>query len=177
MKNAELHSYRTLVRIRMRRQEALDKARSDAQQELQRLVAEVEEKLQELGDADERVASQVRLIDDLLQSGREFQIADYLAQQDYQASLEEISRNCAAAHEQAMAQVASQQQVLEEARLAANANVERRQRLEERIRKILVDIDVRRMDSEDEEAEEAVVMRKLMKKIVAVQEAAASDHG
>ena len=172
MKNLALRAYRTLVRIRIRRQEALDQTRIEAQQELLRLADAVDEKLQELDDANERVANQIRLIDDLVQSGRQFQIADYLAQQDYQTSLEGIARACVGAHEQAVAQVDAQQVVLEDARKAANANIERRQRLEEHIRKILLDIDVRQMDSDDEEAEEAVVMRKLMKKTAAKADAA-----
>ena len=176
MKNLALRAYRTLVRIRVRRQEALDETRIEAQQELMRLAEAVDEKLQELDDASERVANQVRLIDDLVQSCRQFQIADYMAQQDYQASLENIVRSCATAHEQAIAQVDAQQLVLEDARKAANANIKRRQRLEEHIRKIVLDIDVRQMDSDDEEAEEAVVMRKLMKNTAATADAAASEH-
>ena len=176
MKNVELRAYRTLVRIRIRRQEALDKARMDAQQELLRLNGTVKEKSQERDDANERVASQIQLIDELVQSGQQFQIADYLAQQDYQSSLEEIVRSCVSAVEEANANVTAQERVLAEARQVANANADRRLRLEERIRKILIDIDVRQMDGEDEEAEEAVVMRKLMKKIATSREAVADDH-
>ena len=177
MKNIQLRAYRTLVRIRIRRQEALDQERIDARHVLQHLVGVVEEKLQKVEDSRERVTDQVSLIDDLLKSGRQFQIADYLAQQDYLASLEEVVKAGMIAYEEAVAQVAAQEQVVEDARIAANANADRRKTLEDRIRKILVEIDVRHMDNEDEEAEEAVVTRKLMKKIAAVQEATTGEHG
>lgn len=157
----QLRAYRTLVRIRIQRQEALDRERTDAQAELARLGEAARETAQAFVTAQESVTGQVALLDRLTRSGNRFQIADYLAQQDYHASLEELAGQAHAENAKADAAVAAQQEVLRQARSAASMNLRQRERLEEKIRLILVQLDVAQMDAEDEEAEETVVTRKL----------------
>ncbi|MBC7500357.1 MAG: hypothetical protein H7315_07655 [Herminiimonas sp.] len=176
MKNIQLRAYKTLVTIRMRRQESLDKARLEAQSELSRLAEAAEEASGEVDKAQEKVAAQVALINRLTQSGNRFQIADYLAQQDYQSALEADVVTSLSKKAEADGAVKAQEQVLQKARAAGSANTRQRERLEEKVRLIKLSMDVAQMDSEDEEAEEAVVTRKLIQKIRAAADRSVAGH-
>ena len=65
---------------------------------------------------------------------------------------------------------------IKKARAAGNANTRQRERLEEKVRLIKLSMDVAQMDSEDEEAEEAVVTRKLIQKIRAAADRSVAGH-
>ncbi|MES2831678.1 MAG: hypothetical protein V4695_06775 [Pseudomonadota bacterium] len=176
MKKAELHAFRTLIRIRKRRQESLDKVRVEAQHELSRLMEAVNDAKQILLEAEERVVTQGRLIDKLTEPGSKFQVADYLAQEDYRTFLQQKAVAEQTNVNQAKAAVVQQETVLASARAAAATNARQQERLEERVKAIVAEIDVKKMDDEDEEAEETVVTRKLLKVRKADQDASVDGH-
>lgn len=162
MKKIQLRAYRTLVKIRTLRQKGLDKVREDIQMELTRLIELGDGAGAELAAADARVVSQINLIDRLMQSGNRFQIQEYLAQQDYRTTLEAHSAAARCNKEQADAAVGQQEDSLRAARAACATNTRQRERLEEKIRLILLELAIKIMDDEDDETEESVVMRKLI---------------
>jgi len=176
MKKAELNAFRTLIRIRKRRQESLDKVRVEAQHELTRLMETVSEAEQIRLEAEERVVTQTRLIDKLTEPGSKFQIADYLSQEDYRTFLQQKAVVEQTNVNQAKAAVVQQETVLANARIAAATNARQQERLEERVEAIVAEINVKKMDDEDEEAEEAVVTRKLLKVRKADQDASVDGH-
>lgn len=176
MKKSELHAFRTLIRIRKRRQEGLDKTRFEAQQELTRLIDMVAEAEQARIDAQECVNAQSQLIDKLTEPGSQFQIADYLAQEDYRGFLQQQVVVQQSHVEQAEAAVTQQESVLSEARKASAINARQQERLEERVAVIVAKLNLKKMDDEDEEVEESVVTRKLLKVRKAEQDAAADGH-
>lgn len=175
MKKAELHAFRTLIRIRKRRQEGLDRLRIDAQHELTRLMQAVEEAEQIRLEAAQRVTAQSRLIDKLTEPGSKFQVADYLAQEDYRTLLEQKAVVEQTNVNQARAAVVQQETVLASARKAAATNTRQQERLEERVKAIVAEIDIKKMDDEDEEAEEAVVTRRLLKLRKVAQDAGVNE--
>lgn len=175
MKKAELHAFRTLITIRKRRQEGLDKVRIDAQRKLNELIEAVDAAKTVQREAEGDVVAQNTLIDKLTEPGSKFQIADYLAQEDYRSLLQQKVLTEQTNVNQAEAAVVQQETVLDDARAAATANVRQQERLEERVKSILAEIEVKKMDAEDEETEEAVVTRKLLKVRKAAQDASVDE--
>ena len=176
MKNSTVHAYSTLVRIRVRRQEALDHACHAAQAALEERRAAARDTAHASSEAENNVHTQTRLIEHLTRPGSRFQIADYLAQLDYQTSLEKKVGLAHAENERADNAVKQQAQALQLARTNASMNMRRRERLEERIRTILLQRDIAQMDADDEEAEEAVVTRKFVKTAQLVSGSDAAPH-
>lgn len=172
MNNSKLRALKSLVRIRLRRQESYDKARSEAQQELARLSDAAAGATQAADLADELVSRQIDLIDNLTAAGSSFQINEYLAQQDYHETLREKAAAERVKETQCFAAVERQQAVLAEARRAANHNLQHRERLQEKVVAMLKEADTKQMDDQDEEAEESFVARKQ----IAIIAAAAFDH-
>jgi nucleoid-associated protein YgaU len=160
LKKNQLKSFRTLLALRTRRQDGLDRARTEARLECERLTVLAQDAATAIVTAQEGVDRQIDLIDRLTQSGNRFQIADYLAQQDYRTVLEEkvgVARNEAA---QADAAVQQQTEVLRQKRTIAARNVKRCERLTQKIADGMKKLETEQLDNEDEEAEEAVVTRK-----------------
>ncbi len=160
MKNTKLRALRTLARIRLRRQEALDRHRVQEQLALASLVDAAQEKSEAVAAAKQDVINQIEKIAQLLVSGNRFQVADYLGQQDYQAWLQAKVVTAQSKQTEAQAAVTRQEEVLHQARVACARNRDRCKRLDDSIRQIGIDIDVAQMDSDDEEAEEATVNRR-----------------
>ena len=176
MKNSPVHAYGTLVRIRVRRQEALDQACRTAQVALEERRTAARDTAHAFGEAANDVDTQIRLIERLTQSGNRFQIADYLAQLDYQASLEQKVGLARAENERAETAITEQTEALQQARADASMNLRRRERLEERIRAILLQRDIAQMDADDDEAEEAVVTRKFVRTAQLVRDPGAAPN-
>jgi hypothetical protein len=162
MNKVKVRAFRALVKIRLRRQEGFDQARNAAQRELTRLLDEVQKAGQEVETAQTNVTRQTELIDDLTSAGRSFQIGNYLAQQDYHGTLQEKVRAAVSKETQCLSASDQQREVLNDARHAANRNLQQRERLQQKIAKILKEADQKQMDDQDEEAEESFVARKHM---------------
>lgn len=176
MKKIQLRAYRTLVKIRLLRQKRFDQVREDAQLELTRLIAAGDEAGAVLAAADVSVASQINLIDRLTEAGNRFQIQEYLAQQDHRGTLEARSVLARSKKEEADAAISQQEIALRNARAACAENTRHRERLDEKIKLILLEMAIKKMDDEDDETEEAVVMRKLMQVKRVVEAAGGHDH-
>ena len=172
MNKVKLRAFRSLSKIRLRRQDGFDQARNEAQKELTRLTHEAQQAGQDVEAAQDNVTRQTELIEDLTSPGKSFQIGNYLAQQDYQVALQEKVKIASQKEQQCVDAVDRQREVLAEARRAANRNLQQRERLQEKITKILTDADQKQMDDQDEEAEESFVARKQM----AILSAAKSDY-
>ena len=144
MKIPQLRAYRTLVKIRILRQKGLDQTREDTRLELLRLITLGDQAGVALADANEKVTSQIDLIERLTQSGNRFQIQEYLAEQDYQATLEARSAIALGKKEAAAAAVSQQEDHLRQARSACAANIRQRERLDEKIRQILLEMAIKK---------------------------------
>lgn len=162
MKNNRLRAFGTLAAIRLRRHDVLERQRLQEQASCADLAMVAQEKAEAVALADGQVVEQVARIAQLLMCGNRFQIADYVAQQDYQAWLEKKADAARADQAQADAALSRQQEVLRQARAAVARNLAQRQRLEENMRKIRIALDAAQMDRDDEEAEEGSIVRRTL---------------
>jgi hypothetical protein len=177
MNKIALRALKTLVKIRLRRQKKLDERRSDAQNELKRLGEVVNQAYLKVDQAKQNVSTQIEIVDQMLMPGNTFNIDTFVAQQDYVLTLGGLVDVAETERTDAENQVEQQKCVVLAARRAASANIQKRERLEERIKSILEKLAVQQLDNEDEEAEENVVTRKHSKDKNALQEVKTSTYG
>lgn len=165
MSRLEIRALRSLIKISFRRQENLDKVRLQANEELIRLSELAQQCTLEVENAAERVMIQTMVIDKMVTSNSRFQVGDYLAHQDHQATLQEKMGLAHDSQTKAETAVSRQKEVLDAARRAADKNLKQRERIQEKLNALLEKINVKNMDDQDEEAEEALASRKRLLKL------------
>lgn len=164
MKNTRIDVFRALIRIRSIRQERLDEARGHAAKELERREVALSEASRAVEDAQLDADNQAMLIEKLTTAGSKFQISDYLSHLDYLATLKDRVQIAESGEKSARDNVEQQVEVLKQAKLAASKNQCQCERIREKLRVTLKEIESRKMDEQDEESEEAIVARKLIAK-------------
>ena len=172
----KLPALRTLVKIRLKRQEVLDGLKLQAQEELKRLMESLDSAVTALDIGTGRVEQQAAKLEALTQAGARFQVSEYLAEQDFLGTLSDESAQLQSQLTSAEKAVADQDRVLKEARLAASRNEKQREQLMEKIASLLAEIDVAQMDRQDEEAEEANIVLTRRRQQEAADFGGASDH-
>lgn len=158
MNASKLPALRTLVRIRLKRQDVLDGLKSHAQDELKQRMKMVDAAATALSQGNDRLDLQTTKLETLTTAGARFQVSQYLAEQDFLSTLSTESLQLEAKLTDTHAAVASQHIVLKKSRTAASHNETRREQLEAEIVSILARIDIAQMDRQDEEAEEANIV-------------------
>ena len=176
MSKAKVRTLRALVRIRIRRQEAFDRACVEAQSELKIAILAAEDAGRVLSDAEENTSAQNLKIEQMTTSGNRFQIGHYLDQQDYLSTLQQEAQRLGEEDERANEAVQAQAEVLRQARSAAAHNIHQRERLEEQLAKTTQAMDCADLDQQDEEAEEAITARLRRQHAKTQAESAPGDH-
>ena len=158
MNASKLPVLRTLVRIRLKRQDVLDGFKIQAQDELRRRTEAVEAAATASSQGNDRRDLQIAKLEALTTTGARFQVGQYLAEQDFLSTLSEELLQLEARFAVAQTAVVDQHTVLKKAQVAASHNETQREQLKAKIASIIAKIDTAQMDRQDEEAEEANIV-------------------
>lgn len=172
----KLPALRTLVKIRLKRQEVLDGLKIQARAELDGFMESRDSAATALDIGTGRVEQQAAKLEALTKAGASFQVSEYLAEQDFLDTLSAESALLQSKLTAAELAVVNQDRVLKEARLAASRNEKQREQLLEKIASLLAEIDIAQMDRQDEEAEEANIVLTRRRQQEADDFGGASNH-